>query len=125
MTPHWVRKKILADSFFARGNQTAYLLPTCSEVRRRRDGKPADGPRRPIIVNKERDTNGTGVSTAEERAASIVRMATRAFGDGSAAAEWLAAPSALFGGSTPLLVARETVAGYAKVCRYLIDLAPD
>jgi uncharacterized protein (DUF2384 family) len=58
-------------------------------------------------------------STPEDRACVVVRMALRAFGDGMRAADWLAQPNDVFGGYSPLFLAKESVAGCARVCQVL------
>ena len=55
-------------------------------------------------------------STPEDPARLVVRMAIRAFGDGVRAGDWLAQPSEMFNGEAPLFVAKESVAGWARVC---------
>ncbi len=64
-------------------------------------------------------------SSARERATVVLRMATRAFGDGARAAEWLAKPNVVFDGRAPLVFATESMAGCAQVCEYLDGLAGD
>ncbi len=61
-------------------------------------------------------------STVDDRVRLVVRMAVRAFGDGSTAGEWLAEPNAEFDGESPLLVAKASVAGCARVCHALDEL---
>jgi uncharacterized protein (DUF2384 family) len=61
-------------------------------------------------------------ATAEDRARLAVRMAVRAFGDGSRAGQWLAEPNSLFDGESPLLVAKASVAGCARVCEILTSM---
>jgi hypothetical protein len=58
-------------------------------------------------------------STAEERACLAVRMAIRAFADGQRAADWLVKPNDVFGGHSPLFVAKMSDAGCALVCQTL------
>jgi len=58
-------------------------------------------------------------TTAEERACLAVRMAIRAFGDGQRAADWLVKPNDVFGGHSPLFVAKMSEAGCALVCQTL------
>jgi hypothetical protein len=52
----------------------------------------------------------------------VVRLATRAFGDGVRAADWLAQANDLFAGQAPLTVARNSVAGCANVVQVLDDM---
>jgi uncharacterized protein (DUF2384 family) len=68
------------------------------------------------------DTATLTESTVQERSRLVVRMAVRAFGDGSRAGEWLAAPNEMFDGDSPLLVAKASVSGCARVCRLLESL---
>lgn len=68
------------------------------------------------------DAQNSGASTAAERARLVRRMATGVFGDGMRAEEWLANANESFDGDGPLLVAKGSVAGYGRVCRYLEDL---
>ncbi len=65
------------------------------------------------------DTESAHESTMEERAELVVRFATRVFGDGLRAGDWLAKPNKLFDGEMPLLVAKASVAGCARVCQAL------
>lgn len=64
-------------------------------------------------------------STADERARLVVRMALRAFGDGTQTAKWLSQPSGLFDGHSPLFVATTSSTGCAHVCRVLDSLVED
>ena len=64
-------------------------------------------------------------ATADERAETVVRLATRAFGDGLKAAAWMSKPNRLFAGRAPLALARESAPGCASVCEFLDDLATD
>jgi uncharacterized protein (DUF2384 family) len=70
-------------------------------------------------------TSGPSVTTPEERAILVLRMATRAFGDEAKAARWLSEPNPRFGGIAPLVCATETTANCVLVCQYLDDLALD
>jgi uncharacterized protein (DUF2384 family) len=64
-------------------------------------------------------------STADDRARLVVRMALRAFGDGTQTAEWLSQPSRLFDGHSPLFTATTSSTGCARVCRLLDGLVGD
>jgi hypothetical protein len=65
----------------------------------------------------------TGAETSpDDRAVLVVRLATRAFGDGVRAADWLAQANDLFAGQAPLTVARSSVAGCANVVQVLDDM---
>ena len=65
------------------------------------------------------DAVAVAESTADDRARLVVRMAIRAFGDGARAADWLVQPHDLFGGRSPLTVARESTSGCTPVCAVL------
>ena len=70
----------------------------------------------PLIASAE--------SNPDYRANLAARMAIRAFGDGVRAADWLVQPNDLFAGHSPLMLAKESVSGCARVCRALDDLVP-
>jgi uncharacterized protein (DUF2384 family) len=61
-------------------------------------------------------------STPEDRAQLVVRLATLVFGDGVRAADWLVHPNDAFSGLTPLLVAKQSMVGCARVCQTLDQL---
>jgi uncharacterized protein (DUF2384 family) len=79
----------------------------------------AAGDRSVNIPGMTSNTQTPGESTAEDRARVAVRMATRAFGDGTQAANWLSEPSDWFDGHSPLFVATASSAGCARVCQFL------
>jgi len=61
--------------------------------------------------------------TEHERALVVVRLAIQAFGDGDHAGNWLLKANGLFDGVAPLVVARLSVEGCARVCSMLDELA--
>ncbi len=64
-------------------------------------------------------------STAQDRGRLVVRMALRAFSDGTQAAAWLSRPNDMFDGHSPLFAAITSTTGCARVCQYLDELAID
>ncbi len=62
-------------------------------------------------------------STPADRASLVARMAMRAFGDSVRAADWLVLPNVALFGRSPLVVAKDSMVGCARVCQALDALA--
>lgn len=67
---------------------------------------------------------GLTESTPDDRAYLVARMAIRAFGDCIRAADWLVQPSIALAGRSPLMVAKDSMVGCARVCQALELLVP-